>query len=114
MDAFLGHIAPGSTVYHDMGHFGGCFQGCEEVAVNSKDGEAYELLNPFNRICTQVKRLFAVHLRIHRKNVPLCLSEKALKMEQGNGLSFGKNKSLFYREVFLSGKTLRRRDVYRH
>ena len=28
MDAFLGHVAPGSIVYHDMGHFNGCFPGC--------------------------------------------------------------------------------------
>ena len=28
MDAFLGHVAPGSIVYHDMGHFSGCFPGC--------------------------------------------------------------------------------------
>ena len=112
MDAFLGHIEPGSTVYHDMGHFAGCFPGCTEVAVNSKDGEAYELLNPVNRLCAQVKRLFAVHLRIHRKNVPLWLSEKAFQMEQGKGLPFGTFRSLFYREIFLSGKTLRRREVY--
>lgn len=114
MDAFLGHIAPGSTVYHDMGHFAGCFPGCTEEAGNSKDGEAYKLLNPVNRLCAQVKRLFAVCLRIHRKNVPLWLSEKALKMEQGKSLSFGTYRALFYRETFLSGKTLRRRDVYQH
>ena len=41
-DAFLGHIASGSCVYHDMGHFGGCFPGCKETAVNSKDGEPTE------------------------------------------------------------------------
>ena len=41
-DAFLGHIAFGSCVYHDMGHFGGCFPGCKETAVNSKDGEPTE------------------------------------------------------------------------
>lgn len=112
MDAFLGHIAPGSTVYHDMRHFAICFLGCTEVAVNSKDGEAYELLNPVNRLCAQVKRLFAVHLRIHRKNVPLWLSEKAFQMEQGKGLSFCTYRSLLYREIFLSGKTLRRWEVY--
>lgn len=67
MDAFLGHIAPGSTIYHDMGY------------------------------C-------AVRLRIRRKNVPLWLSEKALKMEQGKGLSFSKYRTLFYRDIFLSGQ----------
>ena len=80
--------------------------------MNSKDEEAYEKLNPVNRLCAQVKRLFAVHLRIHRKNVPLWLSEKAFQMEQGKGLSFSTYRSILYRESFLSGKTLRRREVY--
>ena len=61
-------IAPGSVVCHDMGHFGSCFPGCKEMAVNSKDMAAYGILNPVNRLCAQVKRRFAVHLRIHRKN----------------------------------------------
>ena len=81
-DAFLGHIAPGSVVYHDMGHFGGCFPGCKEMAVNSKDRAAYGLLNPVNRLCAKVKRMSAVHLRIHRKNVPLWLDEKAFQRER--------------------------------
>ena len=51
-----------------MGHFGSCFPGCKEMAVNSKDMAAYGILNPVNRLCAQVKRRFAVHLRIHRKN----------------------------------------------
>ena len=67
MDAFLGHIAPGSTIYHDMGY------------------------------C-------AVRLRIRRKNVPLWSSENAFWKEQGKGLSFGTYRSLFYRDIFLSGK----------
>lgn len=67
MDAFLGHVAPDSIVYHDMGHF-------------------------------------AVHLRIHRKNVPLWLFENAFRMEQGQGLSIDKYRTLFYKDIFLSGK----------
>ncbi len=72
------------------GHFSGCFPGCREVAVNSKDGEAHKILNPVNRLCDQVKHIFAVHLRIHRKNVWLWLSEKAFRMGHGCGLAFGK------------------------
>lgn len=89
-NAFLGHVVPGSIVCHDMGHFSGCFPGCREVAVNSKDGEAHKVLNPVNRLCDQVKRIFTVHLRIHRKNVRLWLSEKAFRMGHGCGLAFGK------------------------
>ena len=78
-DAFLGHIASGSCVYHDMGHFGSCFPGCREKAVNSEDLAVHCLLNPVNRLCAQVKRRFAVHLRIHRNNVRLWLDEKAFQ-----------------------------------
>lgn len=111
-DAFLGHIAPGSVVYHDMGHFGGCFPGCKEMAVNSKDRAACGLLNPVNRLCAQVKRRFAVHLRIHRKNVPLWLDEKAFQRERMGSMGFEKYLSFFYKTIFLSGKTLRRREVF--
>lgn len=41
---------------------------------------------------------------MHRKNVLLWLSENAFRMEQGKGLSFGKYRTLFYRDIFLSGK----------
>ena len=111
-DAFLGHIAPGSCVYHDMGHFGSCFPGCMEKTVNSEDPAAHCLLNPVNRLCSQVKRMFAMHLRIHRKNVPLWLNEKAFQREKMGSMGFGRYLSFFYRRIFLSGKTLRRQDVF--
>ena len=111
-DAFLGHIASGSCVYHDMGHFGSCFLRCREKAVNSEDPAAHCLLNPVDRMCAQVKRMFAVHLRIHRKNVPLWLNEKAFQREKMGSMGFGGYLSFFYRRIFLSGKTLRRRDVF--
>ena len=104
-DAFLGHMASGSCVYHDMGHSGSCFPGCREKAVNSEDPAAHCLLNP-------VKRMFAVHLRILRKNVPLRLNEKAFQREKTESMGFGRYLSFFYRRIFLSGKTLRRRDVF--
>ena len=111
-DAFLGHIASGSCVYHDMGHFGGCFPGCREKAVNSEDPAAHCLLNLVNRLRAQAKRMFAVHLRIHRKNVPLWLNEKAFQREKMGSMGFGGYLSFFYRRIFLSGKTLRRQDVF--
>ena len=93
-DAFLGHIAPGSCVYHNMGHFGSCFTGCREKAVNSEDPAAHCLLNLVNRLRAQVKRMFAVHLRIHRKNVPLWLDEKAFQRENMGSMGFGRYLSL--------------------
>ena len=111
-DAFLGHVAPDSTVYHDRGHFRGCFPGCREVTINSKDGEAHGLLSPVNRLCAQVKRRFAVHLRIHRKRAQLWLSEKAFRRENELGLSSAECMLFFYGKIFLTGKALRKREVY--
>ena len=96
-DALLGHIASGSCVHHDRGHSGSCFPGCREKAVNSEDPAAHCLLNP-------VKRMFAVHLRILRKNVPLRLNEKAFQREKTESMGFGRYLSFFYRRIFLSGK----------
>ena len=83
-----------------------------QVAVNFKDGEAHGLLSPVNRLCIQVKRGLAVHLRIHRKRAQLWLSEKAFRRENGRGLSFAEYMSFFYGKIFLSGKTLRRGEAY--
>ena len=83
-----------------------------QVAVNSKDEEAHGLLSLVNRLCAQVKRRFAVHLRIHRKRAQLWLSEKAFHRENGRGLSFAEYMSFFYGKIFLSGKTLRRGEAY--
>ena len=58
------------------------------------------------------KRGLAVRLRIHRKRAQLWLSEKAFHGENGRGLSFAEYISFFYGKIFLSGKTLRRREVY--
>ena len=91
---------------------GSCFPGCKETAVNSEDPAAHCLLNPVNRLCAQVKRMFAVHLRIHRNNVRLWLNEKAFQREKMGSMGFGRYLSFFYRRIFLSGKTIRRRDVF--
>ena len=89
-----------------------CFSRCREAAVNPKDEEAHGLLSPVNRLCAQVKRRFAVHLRIHRKRALLLLSEKAFRRENGRGLSFAEYMPFFYGKFFLSGKPLRRREVF--
>ena len=73
--------------------------------MNSEDPAAHCLLNPANRLCAQVKRMFAVHLRIHRNNVRLWLNEKAFQREKMGSMGFGGYLSFFYRRIFLSGKT---------
>ena len=90
------------------------FSGCKETAVNSKDMAAYGILNPVNRLCAQVKRRFVVHLRIHRKNVHLWLSEKAFQRERMGNMGFDGYLSFFYKTIFLFRKTLRRREVFSH
>ena len=45
-------------------------------------------------------------------NVPLWLNEKAFQREKTGSMGFGGYLSFFYRRIFLSGKTLRRRDVF--
>ena len=94
-----------------LGH-GSRSPGCKETAVNLEDTAAHCLLNLVNRLRAQAKRMFAVHLRIHRKNVPLWLNEKAFQREKMGSMGFGGYLSFFYRRIFLSGKTLRRRDVF--
>ena len=91
---------------------GSRFPGCKETVVNSEDPAAHCLLNLVNRLRAQAKRMFAVHLRIHRKNVPLWLNEKAFQREKMGSMGFGRYLSFFYGRIFLSGKTLRRRDVF--
>lgn len=90
------------------------FSGCKETAVNSKDMAAYGILNTVNRLFAQVKRRFVVHLRIHRKNVHLWLSEKAFQRERMGNMGFDEYLSFFYKTIFLSRKTLSRREVFSH
>lgn len=90
------------------------FSGCKETAVNSKDMAAYGILNPVNRLCAHVKHRFAVHLRIHRKTVHLWLSEKVFQRERMGNMGFDGYLSFFYKTIFLSRKTLRRREVFFH
>jgi hypothetical protein len=62
-------VEKGSSVTHDGSNYGHAFDGCAVTAVNSKPKESHFLMNPVNRFCCQVQRIFAVHLRIHRNNV---------------------------------------------
>jgi len=57
-------------------------------------------MNPVNRFCCQVQRIFAVHLRIHRSNV-----QKYLDTLCADYMSDRE-------KIFSSGIMLRRSDVY--
>ena len=67
--AFASHVSPNSIVIHDEGHFGRAFSDSTEMAVNSKGKESHAMLNPVDRVCNSVQRLFKVHLRIHPENI---------------------------------------------
>ena len=45
-------------------------------------------------------------------NFPLWLNEKAFQRKKTESMGFGRYLSFSYRRIFLSGKTLRRRDVF--
>ena len=80
--------------------------------MNSEDPAAHCLLNPVNRLCAQVKRMFAVHLRIHRKNVRLWLDEKVFQREKDGEHGVRQIPVVLLQKNLLVRKTLRRRDVF--
>jgi hypothetical protein len=68
-------------------------------------------MNPVNRFCCRIQRIFAVHLRIHRSNVQkyldtLCADYISDKERFQEFLSENRKK------IFSSGIMLRRSDVY--
>jgi len=104
-------VEKGSSVTHDDSNYGHAFDGCAVKAVNSKPKESHFLMNPVNRFCCQVPRIFAVHLRIHRNNV-----QKYLDTLCADYMSEKEKFPEFLREnrekIFSSGTMLRRSDVY--
>ena len=104
-------VEKGSCVTHDDSNYGHAFRGCLETTVNSKDRKSHRLMNPVNRFCCQVQRIFAVHLRIHRSNV-----QKYLDTLCADYMSDREKFPEFLREnrekIFSSGIMLRRSDVY--
>ena len=104
-------VEKGSSVTHDDSNYGNAFGGCLETNVNSKDRQSHRLMNPINRFCCQVQRIFAVHLRIHRSNV-----QKYLDTLCADYMSDKERFPEFLREnrekIFSSGIMLRRSDVY--
>ena len=67
--AFGSLVEKGSSVTHDDSNYGHAFDGCAVTTVNSKPKESHFLMNPVNRFCCRIQRIFAVHLRIHRSDV---------------------------------------------
>jgi len=104
-------IERGSHVTHDDSNYGHAFDGCLEAVVNSRDRKSHRLMNPINRFCCRIQRIFAVHLRIHRSNVQkyldtLCADYGSDKESFQEFLSENRGK------IFSSGIMLRRSDDY--
>jgi transposase-like protein len=108
---FCSMIERGSHVTHDDSNYGHAFDGCAVTAVNSKSKESHFLMNPVNRFCCLVQRIFAVHLRIHRNSVQkypnaLCADYMSGKERFPEFLRENRER------IFSSGIMLRRSDVY--
>jgi hypothetical protein len=108
---FCSMIERGSHVTHDDSNYGHAFDGCAVTAVNSKPKESHFLMNPVNRFCCQVQRIFAVHLRIHRNNVQKYLDALCADYESDKE-SFQGFLSENTERIFSSEIMLRRSDVY--
>mgnify|MGYP002350363875 CR=1 FL=1 len=108
---FGGMIEEGSTVTHEDSNYGKAFTGCKEIAVNSKSDESNRLMNPVNRFCARVQRIFAVHLRIHRFRAQNYLGSLCSDYESWPG-SFKEFLSSNRDKIFFSWIMLKRSDVY--
>lgn len=108
---FNNHIAPGSIVRSDEGHYGTAFQNCINIQTNSKSVNAKRDLNPINRICALVQRLFYVHSRIHHKNRQKYLDEFVSKYNEYNDKNFASYMNMIYSRIFFSQKSFRRKEI---
>lgn len=103
-------ISPNNLVYHDDTSYGSSFAGSKEVIVNSKSEEAHSLLNPINRFINLIQRCFKVHLRVRRHNIQKYLDIICF-MYENKLKNFNELKTYIYKKIFLSGKTLKRKDI---
>ena len=108
---FRNHIAPNSIVIHDKGWYGKAFGQCDEVAIDSQSREAHALLNPINRFCNTIQRLFKVHLRIHPHNTQKYLDEFVERREIYDDEKYEDYFSKISQRIFESGKCLKRREL---
>jgi transposase-like protein len=104
-------IERGSHVTHDDSNYGHAFEGRAVTTVNSKSRDSHFLMNPINRFCCRIQRIFAVHLRIHRSNVQKYLDTLCADYVSGKD-NFQEFLSENRGKIFSSGIMLRRSDVY--
>ena len=109
--AFASHVSPNSIVIHDEGHFGRAFSDSTEMAVNSKGKESHAMLNPVDRVCNSVQRLFKVHLRIHPENIQKYLDELVYKAEIYDDKAYSNYMHHIDISIFFSRISFRRRDI---
>lgn len=109
--AFASHVSPNSIVIHDEGHFGRAFSDSTEMAVNSKGKESHATLNPVDRVCNSVQRLFKVHLRIHPRNIQKYLDELVYKAEIYDDKAYSNYMHHIDISIFSSRISFRRRDI---
>ncbi len=109
--AFENHVALGSIVIHDKGWYEKAFERCDEVAIDSQSKEAHALLNPINRFCNAIQRLFKVRLRIHPRNIQKCLDDFVERKEIHDDRKYEDYFSKINQRIFESGKCLKRREL---
>lgn len=110
--AFASHVSPNSIVTHDEGHFGRAFSDSTEMVVNSKGKDSHAMLNPVDRVCNLVQRLFKVHLRIHPENIQKYLDELVYKAEIYDDKAYSNYLRHIDISIFSSGISFRRRDIH--
>lgn len=110
--AFASHVSPNSIVTHDEGHFGRAFSDSTEMVVNSKGKDSHAMLNPVDRVCNLVQRLFKVHLRIHPENIQKYLDEIVYKAEIYDDKAYSDYLRHIDISIFSSGISFRRRDIH--
>lgn len=108
--AFASHVSPNSIVIHDEGHFGRAFSDSTEMAVNSKGKESHAMLNPVDRVCNSVQRLFKVYLRIHLEDIQKYLDELVYKAEIYDSKAYSNYMHHIDISIFFSRISFRRRD----
>lgn len=109
--AFASHVSPNSIVIHDEGHFSSAFSESTEMAVNSKGKESHAMLNPVDRVCNSVQRLFKVHLRILPGNIQKYLDELVYKAEIYDDRAYSNYMHHIDISIFFSRISFRRRDI---
>lgn len=109
---FTDIVESGSVVYHDMGYYGKAFNHCVEHIINSSEAKTHDTLNPINRFCNEVQRIFTVHLRIRPYHIQDYLDELCFRHHNGYQ-NFDKYKSFVYEKIFTSSICLKRKDLCR-